>query len=137
MSKQPLASQQRLRLLRREIALPGDPRQLWILVRMEPRDNAPGEFFVTHARNFEKFEKRPGFTVIAHSPDSAALAIACRRATQAAGPAYQPQHSAARPENAPRSTPNMQGLEPTDPASTWEDDDSSTFPEDYKEPENE
>lgn len=127
MSKQPHASRERLRLLRQELALPGDPRQLWLLVRMEPMDNRPGEFFVTHAKNFSKFEKRKGFAVIAHSHDRVALTIAANQATKAAGPAYQPKLSAfalstqqAKPKPLPQGTD--MGLSLGDEPSTPERD---------------
>lgn len=82
-------------------------KDLWILVRMDPVDSAQGEFFVSHARNYEKYSKRKGFEVIAHSYDRAALTAACRRATQVAGPAYQPKFSAFRKER-----PNLVGDNP-------------------------
>ena len=97
MSKQPLKVVKKLR--EPELLLPPnsrDPRQLWLLVRQEPMDNSPGCFFVTHGRNYDKFNKRKGFEVLAHSFDRFALTIAARQATLAAGPNYQPKFSAHR-----------------------------------------
>lgn len=81
------------------LILPNGKRpDLWLAVKMDPHDQGPGEFFVTHARNYAKFADRSGFTVLAHSYDRVALSIFCRQQTKAAGPAYQPKFSAFRQE---------------------------------------
>lgn len=86
---------------------PGAKADLWIMIRMEPMDGLQGEFFVSHARNFPKYDKRKGFSVIAHSYDRGALTLACRQATLSAGEAYQPPHSNFRQE-----IPNLVGDTP-------------------------
>jgi hypothetical protein len=95
MSKQPLAVVKKLRQQKTLVKLNDrDPRQLWLLIRQEPMDGNQGSFFVTHGRNFQKFEKRKGFSVIGHGYDKDALTAAARSATLACGPAYQPKFSA-------------------------------------------
>lgn len=89
-----------------------DPRQFWLLVQMEPMDGRQGEFFVTHAKNFSKFDKRKGFNIIGHGFDRGALTLAARSATESSGPAYQPPHSAWKtPLNRPQvEAPNEDDL---------------------------
>lgn len=94
--KQPVHVRRKLETQRHTIVQAGDPRQMWILVRMDPHDGKQGEFFVTHGNNFEKFSKRKHFQVLAHSADRVAVTQAARRATEIAGPAYQPKTSAFR-----------------------------------------
>lgn len=111
MSKQARHVREHLaRLKAQGIILPEaqDPRQLWILVIMHPRDNSPGEVFVTHGKNFDKFTKRPGFEPIGRSFDRMALTEAARKLTKKLGPNYQPRFSAAAQ---PEPTPEIQSTE--------------------------
>lgn len=98
MSKQPRKSREALERAKTTLILPDqrDPRQLWLLVRQDPTDEGPGCFFVDHGMNFDKWRKRKGFEVLAHSYDKHALTAAARKATLACGPAYQPKFSAHR-----------------------------------------
>lgn len=103
MSKQPLKVVQALR--KQKLLLPynhQDMRQCWLLVRQDPTPEGPGCFFVTHSKNFSKFDKK-GFEILGHGFDRAALTMAARRATLECGPAYQPKFSA-----------HWQGLLPSD-----------------------
>lgn len=97
MSKQPYTARQyREMLAAKGVMVPvqaGDPKQLWLLVRQEPTLEGPGCFFVTHGRNFDKFDKRPGFEILGHSWDRVTLTSAARRATEVCGPNYQPKFS--------------------------------------------
>lgn len=72
----------------------GDPRQQWILVRQDPQGNEKGCFFVTHAKNFETFDRRPGFEVLMRGNHRQELTDLARRATIVCGEAYQPKFSA-------------------------------------------
>lgn len=71
-----------------------DPRQCWLLVVMHPADTHSGEVFITHGKNFDKFDKRPGFEIIGHGWDRGVLMTACRKLTTRLGPNYQPKFSA-------------------------------------------
>ena len=97
MSKQPYTARQyREQLAAKGVMIPaekGDPKQLWILVRMDPTDEVPGCFFVTHGANFDKFMARDNCDVIGHSWDRTDLTNAARRATEVCGPSYQPKFS--------------------------------------------
>lgn len=104
MSMQSRKVQEQLARLKKMGVLTPDqqnPLQLWLLVVMHPMDNNPGEFFVTHGKNFEKFSKRKGFEVIGHGFDRMALTSAARNLTKALGENYQPQFSAARKATPP------------------------------------
>lgn len=118
MSKQPRRVREALARLRTQLVLPQDknPNQLWCLVRQEPSDSGPGCFFVTHGRNFDKFDKRPGFEVIGHGFDRTALTAAAHSATLACGPAYQPKFSAHKATEAAPDAPDSD-------APTWGSDD--------------
>jgi len=111
-----------------------DPRQFWLLVMMEPMEGRQGEFFVTHAKNFDKFSKRKGFTIIGHGFDRGALTLAARSATENSGPAFQPPNSAWRtPLNRPKveepdyekllsePEPEIDFIDEVDPNSNQED----------------
>lgn len=102
------------RLRKSKLLLPKghqDMRQLWLLVRQEPADNRQGCFFVTHGGNYDKFAKRRGFEVMAHSFDKTALTIAARTATLQCGPAYQPPNSAHGQGHLPEPEPEPQDRE--------------------------
>lgn len=120
MSKQPRKVRESLaRLKANGIITPDqqDPRQLWLLVLMEPMNNRQGEVFVTHGANFKKFDKRPGFLVLGHGFDRGAMTQAARSATLAYGEAFQPPLSAFRTNNAksaPQSTLDVQVDQPVD-----------------------
>lgn len=74
-----------------------DPRQLWILIVMDPSDNAPGSVFITHGKNYNKFKARRSCKVVAHSWDLPALQEARRKIEDQLGPNYRPLVSA-RPD---------------------------------------
>lgn len=96
MSKQSRAVQESLaRLKAQGIITPDqrDPKQLWILVIMHPMDGLQGEVFVSHGRNFEKFNTRKGFEIIGHGWDRGALTMAARKLTKSMGEAYIPPFS--------------------------------------------
>lgn len=82
-----------------------DPRQCWLLVVMHPMDNSPGEVFLTHGRNFDKFEKRRGFEIVAHGWDREAMTKARRALTTRLGPNYQPLNSNFQPARKPVEQP--------------------------------
>jgi len=126
MSKQPRHVRDSLeRLKSGGFILPGtqDLRQLWILVRQDPKENLQGCFFVTHGRNFNKFHKRPGFEVLAHSFDKSSLQAAARQATLTCGPQYQPQFSAHKTGTVSTWDPDKQA-----PSLLPEEDDQSLDP---------
>lgn len=83
------------RLKSQGILLPEDrnPRQCWLLVVMHPTPNSPGEVFLTHGNNFDKFDKRPGFEIVAHGFDRGALTKARVALTSRLGTNYQPPKS--------------------------------------------
>jgi len=96
MSMQSRKVQEQLaRLKKLGVLLPEDrnPLQLWLLVVMHPGDNHSGEVFVTHGKNFDKFDKRAGFEVIGHGHDRSALTSAARKLTISLGTNYQPKFS--------------------------------------------
>lgn len=100
MSKQPRHVRDALeRLKANGLVTPNqrDPRQCWLLVCLHPKDNNKGEFFVTHAMNYDKFAKQKDkFEVIGHGYDKVAIAAAARKLTLRLGEAYQPKFSAFR-----------------------------------------
>lgn len=127
MSKQPRRVRDALASLKSMgIQLPDEqnPLQLWLLVVMHPCDTGPGEVFVTHGKNFDKFDKKPGFEVIGHSYDRQTLTAAARRLTKQLGPNYTPKFSNAN--KAP--TPSLaESSEETTPETTQTPDDYLDF----------
>lgn len=116
MSKQPYSSRDFQRRLVESLASKGislperrDPKQEWALVRQDPTDGAPGCFFVTHAQNIPKYQKRKGFEVICAGYDRQELTYMARRATKVCGPSYQPKFSVKPGE---RPTSRAQAPEP-------------------------
>ena len=80
----------------KQLILPdqSDPRQRWLLIRLWPTENRQGEFFLSHEKNFPKFDKDPRFKVHAVSSNRAYLSDLARKMTLQGGPAYQPPSSA-------------------------------------------
>lgn len=121
MSMQSRKVQEQLaRLKKLGVLLPEDrnPLQLWLLVVMHPHDNHSGEVFVTHGKNFDKFDKRAGFEVIGHGHDRSALTAAARKLTASLGPNYQPKFSnfvALKNKPAPEVTSESQTVETQTP----------------------
>jgi hypothetical protein len=109
--KQPVHVRRRLETQRHTIVQAGDPRQMWLVVRMDPHDGKQGEFFVTHGNNYDKFANRKHFQVLAHSPDRVAVTQAARRATEIAGAAYQPKTSAFHSSHQEELKPLPQGFD--------------------------
>lgn len=118
MTKQPIKVRDKLAALKRGgLILPDErsPLQAWLLIVMHPMDNRKGEVFISHARNGPKFDRRPGFEIIAHSFDKEAIQIAQRKLTLRLGEAYQPKHSAhaqARTPAPESSAPEDQNFSP-------------------------
>ena len=92
-----------------------DPRQCWLLIVMHPMDNSPGEVFLSHGNNFDKFSKRKGFEIVAHGFDRGAMLNASRKLTKALGANYQPAISNFKKvANAPPPELSESQLVPTD-----------------------
>lgn len=110
MSKQPRSTREYIESLAAQGIMvpvqPGDPRQMWILVRQDPSDSSPGCFLVSHAHNLAKYKSKPGFEVLGWSHDRGALTLAARRATEVCGENYAPRIRSPDSRSVPLPDPN-------------------------------
>lgn len=110
MSKQPRSMREYIESLQSQGIMipvqPGDPRQMWILVRQDPSDSSPGCFLVSHAHNLAKYKAKPGFEVLGWSYDRVALTLAARRATEVCGKNYAPRIRSQAKSDASLPDPN-------------------------------
>lgn len=104
MSKQPRDARDKMERLRARSSIirlgDRDPRQRWLIVRRDPDETGPGEFFVTHGANEAKFAKRKNFEILGFTYDRGEATALAHRATLVCGPNYQPKHSAHKEKSA-------------------------------------